>query len=357
MSFTGRNERRRPHCCFFGVAGFVIAFTFVLLLAVEDEAFAYRVVDASCPQTPSNGEEIISRAATAALGTVYCYGRESWTPLAGSGWGPDCSGLVQKSWMVPDTLWYKEEDNTFGSTCTPIEDNLELGSNRYQASSFYTAATYWSQPTWSSRVQGDAASNYNHVVLIQYPNYPSQGYDTIYEAPGTGLPIRRVSGYNTGGMNIAHRTNLESRPAHDIVLDNPTAAMTGPDGVFGWRHSTNPLTPYYGEGYQYLNGSDSGSARWVPWIEKAGYYDVWVRYTYATSRTQYAVYTIYCDGSVATYTVNQRTNPGNNGWKYIGLYRFAYRFSPSSNSIYVSAPTSDGGNIVADAVRLCWFSN
>ncbi len=51
--------------------------------------------------------EIIARAESA-IGTLYGWGRESWTPNIGGGSGPDCSGYALK-FGVPKTPPYQEE--------------------------------------------------------------------------------------------------------------------------------------------------------------------------------------------------------------------------------------------------------
>ena len=53
-------------------------------------------------------DEILARAESG-LGTDYTWGREAWVPNAG-GIGPDCSGYVLKTWEVPRSLLYEEED-------------------------------------------------------------------------------------------------------------------------------------------------------------------------------------------------------------------------------------------------------
>ncbi len=322
-------------------------------LAMASAAHA-RTVSPPPPQMTSNGHEIIARAATADL-TDYCYGRESWTAGQQSGWGPDCSGLIIKSWEVPDTLYWKEEDDRYGSSCPPINNNLI--TNRYQAADFYAAGAYWTQPSWSTRKRGDAASHtgsFNHVVLIQIPNYPEPGRDVVYEAPSTGSKVHRTYYTYIGTWHAARRTYTTASSDHTHELDNPTAPMSGPDSVFGWRKSTSN-TPYSGEDYQFAYGSDTAHVRWVPWFERTGWYSVYARYSTAGSRTAQAKYYLHSDYGDYTVTVDQRSNNGLSGWKYLGLFHFAYGYEKFNGAVDLYAPTLDGGNIVADALKFQWY--
>ena len=121
------------------------------------------------------------------MGLSYVWGKESWMPNAGTGSGTDCSGLTLKCWEVPKTLLYQEE-NGVNATISP----------RYTSYDFYNCLGPWY--ALASRadlkegdilVKNDGTSG--HVVI--YAGGDDWNYPVIYEAPGTGLNIRRVSRY------------------------------------------------------------------------------------------------------------------------------------------------------------------
>ena len=75
--------------------------------------------------------EIIARAESG-IGAQYTWGRESWTPIAGGGLGPDCSGFTLKCWEVPRTMLYQEEDGE-NATISP----------RYTSYDFFNCTGPW----------------------------------------------------------------------------------------------------------------------------------------------------------------------------------------------------------------------
>ncbi len=154
--------------------------------------------------------EIIARAESA-LGLSYVWGKESWMPNAGTGSGTDCSGLVLKCWEVPQTLLYVEEN---GSNCTI--------SPRYNSYDFYNCRGAWyALGSRAELKQGDILvkndGSSGHVVL--YASGDGWNYPVIYEAPGTGLTIRRVSRYLGSEYLPRRRSNLVETA--DISLGQP----------------------------------------------------------------------------------------------------------------------------------------
>ena len=331
--------------------GLLLGLVVISALLVATPALAYRTVSPPPPWLASNAHEMMSRAASA-LGVDYNYGFEAWDPQIGSAYeGPDCSGFVQKVWEVPDTLWYREEDGNFPGVTW--DQNINWNNLRYTAQSFYSAGNYWSQPSYASRTRGDAASTGQHVVLIHKPNYPV-GYDTVFHSPNTGDVVKRET-RNTSGCHIARRNYLEASSENVHVLDNTTAGMSGPETVFRWHVSTSNQ-PWQGESYQFVYGNEEAHARWVPWFEVYGTYRVYARYSTAASRTTDAVYQVHHYNGQTNVSVNQRQNDGQDGWKFLGYFVFNAGWNKYSGAVDLYSPTSDGGNLVADALRfeLAW---
>jgi hypothetical protein len=282
--------------------------------------------------------EIIARAETA-LGLTYAWGKESWVPNAGSGSGTDCSGLVLKCWEVPNTMLY-EEENGVNSTISP----------RYTTYEFYNCLGSWyALKSRADLLEADILVKNNgssgHVVL--YAGGDSWNYPVVYEAPGTGLAVRRVSRYLDSEYLPRRRSTLLETTA--IVLDNPTAKSVGGSDVGrSWTRSTN-VPGYYGHNYQVRAGTTAEAwARWTPRFPRTGYYDVYIRWTSAGDRTASAK--VVVKGALGTYTsyVDQRSAGGQ--WRWLGRRYFSagYSIYKGSATIYATGAT---GQVIADAVK------
>ena len=280
-------------------------------------------------------EEIIARAETA-IGTDYTWGQESWVPDTASGDGPDCSGLGLKCWEVPKTLYYQEES---GQNAT---------FTRYSSFSFYNLLGPWHELSSRSLLQqGDILVKNNgtsgHVTI--YYGGDAWNSPIIYEAPGTGLKIRRISRYLGSEYKPIRRDSLSDS---GIVLDNPTAKSVGGSGPGGnWTRSTN-AAGYYGDDYQ-VHAATTGTAwaRWTPRLPSAGYYEICLRWTAATDRA--SAVSVYVNTPYGSYPrfINQRVNGSR--WYSLGQYYLKSGYNPAAGSITVSATGADG-NVIADAV-------
>jgi len=282
--------------------------------------------------------EIIARAETA-LGLSYSWGRESWMPNMGSGTGTDCSGLVLKCWEVPKTLLYQEE-NGVNATIYP----------RYTTYHFYNCLGPWyALKSRTDLLEGDILVKNNgssgHVVL--YAGGDNWNYPIIYEAPGTGLTIRRTSRY-LGSEYLPRRRTL-LRETSSIILDNPTAKTIGGTDISGnWARSTY-FSGFYGTNYQATAGTSSGSwARWTPRIPASGYYDVYIRWTSGSGRTSAAKVTMRGDIYSHTTSIDQRTGGGE--WRLLGRNHFGKGYSIYKGSVTIYATGATGG-VCADAVK------
>ncbi len=321
-SYLLRREGASRH----GAAAVVVALTLLAWLPAA--------VQAAAP--PMSRPEIIARAESA-LGTAYTWGRESWSPDAGGGSGPDCSGFVLKCWEVPNTLLYQEEDGV-NATIYP----------RYTTYSFYNNLGPWRPVSdRASLLPGDALvyndGSAGHVVL--YAEGDGWNYPIVYEAPYTGATVRRASRYLSSVYQPRRRDGLTDS---SILLDNPTAVSVGGTDVAGnWTRSTsNP--GYYGHNYQVRAATTATAwARWTPRLPASGYYNVYVRYTDGWNRASNARITVATPTSWATRYLDQRSGGGS--WHKLGRYYLAGGYSPSKGSVTIYA-TGANGYVVADAV-------
>jgi len=279
--------------------------------------------------------EIIARAESA-LGTNYKWGGESWVPDSASGDGPDCSGLGLKCWEVPKTLYYQEE-NGENATFT-----------RYTSFSFHNLQGPWYELSSRSLLKmGDILVKNNgtsgHVTI--YYSGDAWNSPIIYEAPGTGLKVRRISRYLGSEYKPIRRDSLSTS---GIILDNPTAKSVNGTGVGGnWTRSTN-VTGYMGADYQ-VRAATTGSAwaRWTPRLPSSGYYNIYMRWTAAGDRSSGSTVTINTPSGSSNRYINQRVNGSR--WVLLGRYYLKAGYSPTAGSITLSA-TGANGYVIADGV-------
>jgi hypothetical protein len=323
-------RRGRPFLLRFGPVSTLLGFALSAIFAFGPGAApAQAAIPTMTPQ------EIIARAESA-IGTDYNWGQESWVPDTASGDGPDCSGLGLKCWEVPKTLYYQEES---GENAT---------FTRYSSYSFYNLVGPWHELSSRSLLQqGDILVKNNgtsgHVTI--YYSGDAWNSPIIYEAPGTGLKIRRISRYLGSEYKPIRRDSLSD---YGIVLDNPTAKSVGGTGVAGnWTRSTN-VAGYYGDDYQvHAATTDTAWARWTPRLPSTGYYEILMRWTAATDRASsvaVSVNTAY--GSYPRF-INQRVNGSR--WYSLGQYYFKSGYNTAAGSITMSATGADG-YVIADGV-------
>jgi hypothetical protein len=284
---------------------------------------------------PSMSRAEIMARAESGLGTSYTWGAESWVPNAG-GQGPDCSGYLLKCWEVPRTLLYQEE--------TPANASI---SPRYTTAEFYNNSGPWyTLSSRSSLLEADALvrrdSTSGHVVLFSH--WDAYGYPVIYEAPGSGLLVRKVARYLGSDYVPKRRSYLG---VSSILLDNPTAKSTGGSDLGGnWTRSTS-VTGYYGDDYQVqLGGSVTAWARWTPRLNSSGNYDVYIRWTSSWNRASNARVTINTPAGQLVRYVDQKANGGQ--WYHLGRYYLKAGYSTGSGSTAIHATGADG-YVVADS--------
>jgi hypothetical protein len=305
-------------------------------LAALGLAFGPVVPSAHAAVPSMTRAEIIARAESG-IGASYSWGRESWTPNAGAGSGPDCSGYTLKCWEVPRTLLYQEEDG----------ENASIYP-RYTSYDFFNCLGPWSRLSDRSLLrEGDALVKNNgtsgHVVI--YAGGDAWNSPIIYEAPGTGMTVRRVSRYLGSEYEPRRRSSLIES---GITLDNPTAKSTGGDDLEGnWTRSTS-IPGWYGDDYQVRAATTSTSwARWTPRLPTSGYYNVYMRWTSAANRASAAEVHVNTPGAQCTRYVNQRQNGGM--WYFLGRFYFGSGYNTGTGSVSIFATGADG-YVVADGV-------
>lgn len=280
--------------------------------------------------------EIIARAESG-LGAIYGWGRESWTPDQAGGTGPDCSGYTLKCWEVPRTMLYQEED--------PQNTGIYP---RYSSYEFYNGLGPWTRLSDRSLLkEGDALAKNDgtsgHVVV--YAAGDAWNSPIVYEAPGTGLAVRRASRYLSSDYRPLRRYSVVDA---GIILDNPTAKSTGGTDLAGnWTRSTSNAG-YYGDNYQVRAATTATAwARWTPRLSSAGYYTIYLRWTSDPNRASAAQVNINTPSGQYKRYVNQRINGGT--WYSLGRYYFGAGYNTGSGSISIWATGADG-YVVADSV-------
>jgi hypothetical protein len=308
----------------------------IVLAAATAGALLIPAAPASAAIPTLTRAEIIARAESG-IGTNYTWGRESWVPDSPGSKGPDCSGYGLKCWEVPKTLLYQEEQG----------ENASF-SPRYTSYDFYNCRGPWS--ALSSRsllLEGDILAKNDgtsgHVVI--YAKGDAWNSPVIYEAPGTGMTIRRVSRYLGSEYKPLRRDAVVDAA---IILDNPTAKSVGGDDVGGnWTRSTS-VSGYRGDNYQvHAATTDTAWVRWTPRFPSSGSYDIYMRWTSASDRASGALVTVNTPSGQYKRIVNQRINGST--WFSLGRYSFAAGYSPATGGLTLYA-TGANGWVIADAV-------
>ena len=183
-----------------------------------------------------------------------------------------------------------------------------------------------------------------HVVI--YAGGDAWNSPVIYEAPGTGLSVRRTSRYLGSEYQPRRRNGVIDS---GIILDNPTAKSIGGTDLGGnWTPSVS-RTGYYGDDYQVQGATTSTAwARWTPRLPATGYYNVYLRWTSDSNRTSSAEVHINAPAGQFKRYVNQRSNGGV--WYLLGKYLFDAGYSTGSGSVSIWASGANG-YVVADAVK------
>ena len=134
---------------------------------------------------------------------------------------------------------------------------------------------------------------------------------------------------------------IDAKSLAGIVVDDEQAQLTG-----HWASSSASL-PFIGSGYLHDQNDEKGrkKARFVPHIEKAGSYEVFLHYPAASNRgTNVPVIVHHADGE-KTILVNQKQiRPG-------GLSLGTFKFDAGKTGWVEVGTSQTDGYVVADAVR------
>lgn len=156
----------------------VTAVTVTLIALVVTASLPASAPACTCPVR--SDADIISLAVTG-LGSPYRWGHAQWSTTDRDWGGADCSGYVVKAWQVPRGSSIKEDYHPYGTwhlfTDTTHWYAISRGSANFADIVGYT------DPDGSGPASG-------HVVM--YSHGDPYGLALVYEAPRTGLDIRRV---------------------------------------------------------------------------------------------------------------------------------------------------------------------
>ncbi len=191
-------------------------------------------------------------------------------------------------------------------------------------------------------VKNDGTSG--HVVI--YAGGDAWNSPIIYEAPGTGLSVRRASRYLGSEFQPRRRSDVVDS---GIVLDNPTAKSIGGTDLSGnWTRSTSS-SGYLGTDYQVCAATTATAwARWTPRLPSTGYYNIYIRWTSNPNRASVVQVNVNTAAGQFKRYINQRINGGV--WYSLGRYSFNSGYATGTGSISVWATGADG-YVVADAVK------
>lgn len=128
-----------------------------------------------------------------------------------------------------------------------------------------------------------------------------------------------------------------------LALDDAQAKLTG---VWG---SGAGLPGYYGTGYRYRGGKETGSARYEFNVPQAGNYEVRVNFAPHENRATNSPISVESPAGKKTVSINQRvTAPLEKGFASLGVYAFA----PGQPAMVIIGDGPANGNVHADAVQL-----
>ena len=127
-----------------------------------------------------------------------------------------------------------------------------------------------------------------------------------------------------------------------LALDDTQAKLTG-----SWSGG-HGLEGYFGTGYRYRGGKETGTARYEFTVKEAGIYEVRINFAPHENRATNSPVTIDSADGKKTVPVNQRKAAADNGFASLGKYRF----EPGKPAVVIIGDGPADGNIHADAVQL-----
>lgn len=182
-------------------------------------------------------DEIID-IAQSAMGYSYWWGGDKWDPnsksnpgkctpnYAGGGcpscthsgpWGADCSGLVGKTWMVPNRI--------------PITQY----AHPYNTTAFRSQRTHWYGIQRSELQRGDALVSSSHIVLFE--RKMSNGQMMVYECAGCSIGCRHRARSVSSSYIAIRRRNVDDQPTNKLAKGWLNHA--GCEKIRGWAQDPN----------------------------------------------------------------------------------------------------------------------
>ena len=159
-----------------------------------------------------------------------------------------------------------------------------------------------------------------------------------------GLPNRHAPG-EVDNVDLVKFVVADSDSLAGIVVDDVDAELIGE-----WTYSSH-TPPYVGRGYLHDVGSGKGakSARFVPTITKAGWYEVRLAHCANVRRTPTAPVKIHHADGETELQVNQQMLPDKSSlFKSLGRYRFE---AGRRGWVEISNHATQGKVVIADAVQ------
>ncbi|WP_269537801.1 family 16 glycosylhydrolase [Cerasicoccus fimbriatus] len=130
----------------------------------------------------------------------------------------------------------------------------------------------------------------------------------------------------------------------DIIIDSTDseAIKTGT-----WSSST-AASGYYGSNYLQdgATGKGAKSVAYIPDIPELGLYDIFLRWTDSSNRSEDTPYTVYSADGVTGFLADQTQNGGE--WVPLGGFVLD---AGMTNEVVLSTEGTDGKHVIADAVR------
>ncbi|MBD0379741.1 golvesin C-terminal-like domain-containing protein [Paenibacillus sedimenti] len=227
--------------------------------------------------------------------------------------------VVSGTWLSSDGL-----PNKYGSNYRYAATNVSA-----------TAKVRWSPEL---ALPGD------YDVYVWYPGHTNRcsdcKYKVIYNGGSQEVPVNETTSGGTwvklgvfpflsgsgGSVELTNQANGQYVDADavkfvkvEVVVDNTDPGFTEASGFW---YTAGSLPDKYGSDYRYAVSSTTANAkvRWIPNIQAAGNYNVYIWYPAHSNRCTNCKYTVYYNGGSQVVTINQTTNGGQ--WISLGTFAF-----------------------------------
>jgi len=175
-------------------------------------------------------------------------------------------------------------------------------------------------------------------IWVDYTIYPT--------ATPTNTPTNTPTATNTPTSTPSNTPTPIPTMAERTIDDGDAGYAQVGTWTYTSAGGTEPLNGDYYAGST-VTGASTRNTTWTPNLNRAGNYEVYVRYRMGTNRAPDAPYTVYYNGGSATVDVNQTINGG--AWVSIGTYAFN-----AGTSGYVrlnNGPATKNKQVISDGVR------